>query len=470
MRPFSLIPIGLALATSSATPQEITPPLAPTVAPVPSDEPETSLETLLQRARENSPRLEIARQNLEAAKGRAQSLRSPIGPTLQLVPGLTGTSNARDEEIILAQPLDVFGSRRARAKVGAAEVRRAEAQNRLATRAVEVEVKGAAALLFAAQEAENLDQVQVEVALLFRDAAAKRAALGDVPLIQVQRADLELLRAQNDLALARAARLTRRIQLNALIGAPPNAPLRVSLPLDPGATALLRTRARDLAAPGDTAIQRLNEAPATSAAVGGALVTPDATTLATRPDLAGAQATLEARQAEVGALRRERLPKVELQARRSSFFGRDGSYALRAVITVPLFDLGVLKGQSRAAQAEVRAGEATLKLLNQQAGAQVEIARAQLQSRRENVARYQTQLLPLTLDLLRKTQIGYAQGASTYLEVLEAQRTLRQLQTEYLQALVGVQTGENALDAAINGGAQNPENLLDNSALRGDAQ
>lgn len=367
MRPLFAVPIGLALATMVASAQEnpappITPPPAPTVALAPSeksgsDEPEITLETLIQRARDNSPRLQIARQNLAAATGRAQSLRAFPGPTLQLVPGIGGNSNARDEEVLLAQPLDVFGARRARAKIGAAEVRRAEAESRLAARTLEVEVKGAAA-------------------------------------------------------------------------------------------------------------------PATGAQVGGELVVPNLVVpdLSTRPDLASAQATLETRQAQVQALRRDRLPQVELQARRAPFFGRDGGgTAVRAVVTVPLFDFGALRGQRRAAQAEVSAQAATLKLLNQRAAAQVEIARTQLQSRRENVLCYQSQILPLTLDLLRKTQVGYAQGASTYLEVLEAQRTLRQIQTKYLQSLVGVQTGETALDAAISGGFE-PLEDLSQSAPRGDAR
>lgn len=495
MRPIFTVPVSLAFAISSAmaqenptpqnTPPQITPPPTPTVAPVPSSEPEispeVSLENLIRRAIENSPRLQIASQNLEAAQGRAQSSRAFPGPTLQLVPGLGGNAEARDEEIVLARSLDVFGSRRARAKVGAAEVRRAQAESRLAARGLEVEVKGAAALLFAAQEAENLERVQVEVARLFRDAATRRAALGDVPGVQVQRAELELLRGQNDLANARAQRLTRRTALNTLIGAPPSAPLRVSLPLDASATALLRARIEIPNAPkGDTASSTVTlsntptetaapiTSPVTSAQIGGEFVAPD---LTARPDLASAQATLEARQAQVQSLRRERLPQIELQARRAPFFGRDGgTTALRAVVTVPLFDFGALRGQRRAAQAEVGAQAATLRLLNQRAVAQAEIARAQLQSRRENVLRYQTHLVPLTLDLLHKTQIGYAQGASTYLEVLEAQRTLRQVQTEYLQALVGVQTGETALDAAINGGFESLDNLSPNSARRGDAR
>ncbi|MDF2441693.1 MAG: outer membrane protein heavy metal efflux system, partial [Abditibacteriota bacterium] len=193
--------------------------------------------------------------------------------------------------------------------------------------------------------------------------------------------------------------------------------------------------------------------PAGGNAVGGNLVglrvqvLPGA--LINRPDIVGAQATLEARQAQVQALRRERLPAVELQARRSSFFGREGAYGLRAVVTMPLFDFGSIKREQRAAEADVRAQESTILLLRSQVATQIEQALLRLQQLQQTVERYRSGIVPLTLDLLRKTQIGYAQGASTYLEVLEAQRTLRQVQTEYLQALVGIRTQEAALEGAL---------------------
>jgi outer membrane protein TolC len=80
---------------------------------------------------------------------------------------------------------------------------------------------------------------------------------------------------------------------------------------------------------------------------------------------------------------------------------------------------------------------------------QIEQALIRLQQQRAAVEHYRSGIVPLTLDLLPKTQIGYAQGASTYLEVLDAQRTLRQVQTEYLQALVGTRTSEAALESAL---------------------
>ena len=179
--------------------------------------------------------------------------------------------------------------------------------------------------------------------------------------------------------------------------------------------------------------------------------------LVNRPDIVGAEAILEARRAQVAAISKQRLPQVELQVRRNAVFG-GGTTALRAVITAPIFDFGSIKSEKRAAQADVRAQEASISVLRSQAAAQVEQALIRLDQQRDTVERYRIGIVPQTLDLLRKTQIGFDAGASTYLEVLEAQRTLRAVQSEYLQALIGVRTSEAQLESAL--GATPPENLL----------
>ncbi|HEX8552724.1 MAG TPA: TolC family protein [Abditibacteriaceae bacterium] len=420
------------------------PPPVPAIdAAVPS-EPERSVDELIRQALARSPQLPVARAAEETARQRLGAARVFPGATLQLVPRLAGSREASDEEIVLSQSLDVFGRQRARANVASAQLRAAEAQSVLSERALIIEVKNAATQLFASQEAENLGRVQVEVAKLFRDAAARRADLGDVPPVQVQRAELELLRVQNELTGAQAERLVRRAAMNQLVGQAPETPLRVVLP---NSTVLSGGQSSDasnlaLANSEDLARQRKQLLPQA---------------LANRPDILGAQATLEARRAGIQLLRRERLPEVELQARRSSF-GRSGSTALRAVVTIPFF--GSNKRERRALEAEARGEEAQVALLQSQAAAQIEQALLRLQQQQQTVQRFRTGIVPLTLELLRKTQIGYAEGASTYLEVLEAQRTLRQVQAEYLQALVGVRTVEAQLEGAL--GAAPSDDLLGN--------
>ena len=437
------------------------PPSAPVVTPEISVEPEITLEELLRLALANNPQLPIARQNLEAAQQRVGANRVLDSPVLQVVPRLIGNREAADEEIVLSQSLDVFGQKRARRGVLEAEVRRVESESTLAERSLVVQVKNAATELFAAQEAQNLGDVQAEVARLFRDAAARRAQLGDVPFVQVQRADLEVLRVENELEAARAERLARRATLNSLIGQAPETPLRVALPLSSelailrplNATQSATSSTRTNASNGEISSSQVGS----SSQIGSDLVASDLAAQRTqllsstliRPDIVGAEATLDARRAQIRVLERGRLPQIELQARRNTVTSSGGSTALRAVITVPIFDFGSNKRERRALEAEARAQESQITFLRSQAATQVEQALIRLQQQRATVERYRNGIVPLTLDLLRKTQVGYAAGASTYLEVLEAQRTLRQVQTEYLQALVGTRLSEATLESAF---------------------
>ncbi len=467
----NILPVSFAAAVAAVAlvrPLHAQQAIAPQPLAVP--EAELTVDELVLRALQNSPQIPVARRAQEAARQRLAALRAAQNPVLGVVAGI-GSREARDEEVILSQPLDVFGRRRAQAGVAAAELRRAQAETTLAERTLTASVKNAASDLLAAQEAENLGQVQVEVAGLFRDAAARKAELGDAPPVQAQRAELELLRAQNELDNARAERQMRRVALNQLIGQAPETPLRVAFG-EKAEDGIQKTGEARAAQPQSASSPNATSAVAPrlphsvfrlpySAQAGSDLIglraqlLPGA--LANRPDVAGAQATLEARQAQVGALRRERLPVVELQARRSSAFGREGSYALRAVVTLPLFDFGSLRHERRAAEAETLAQQATIALLRSQVAAQVEQALIRWRQQRQTVERYRSGIVPLAVELLRKTQIGYAAGASTYLEVLEAQRALRQTQTEYLQALAGARRGETALESAL--GATPPADL-----------
>lgn len=490
----SVLPLSL-LLLRAATAQEVSPAAASLPAPIVAaspEEPVVALDELISRALRSNPQPQIAANNLEAARARSGAARAQLNPTLQVVPGIGGTRDSRNEEIILSQPLDLFGQRRAGRAVFEAQVRRALAEQTLAQRSLVVSVKNAAADLFAAQEAESLGRSQVAIARAFRDAAARRAQLGDVPPVQTQRAQLELDRAQIELDNARAQRLSRCATLNQIIGQAPESPLRVALPdvgtslfgvpatgaLGPGAASAVPSAggvpsvspdANSPAAPPAPVLPNIPQTPIVGASsqVGSNLVAQRASLLPgalQRPDILSAQASLEAARAQAQAIGRTRRPLIEVQVRRNSVFDSPSTTSLRAVITVPIFDFGSIKREQRAARFEAQAQEGQVALLRSQAAAQLESALVQLEQNRRTVARYRDSLVPQTLDLLRKTQIGYAAGASTFLEVLEAQRAARQIQTEYLQALVGVRSGEATLESAFGasvpatfpGAIQNP--------------
>ena len=469
-----------------------------------------ALDELIARALTNNPQPQIAAANIEAARARSNAARATLGPTLQIVPGIGGNAQSRDEEIILSQPIDLFGQRRANRAVFDARLRGAQSARAAATRALIIAVKTAAAELFAAQEAQSLGETQLEIARQFRDAAARRAQLGEVPAVQSQRAQLELDRAAIELDSARAQSAIRRARLNQLIGAPPQSPLVVSLPQNftsdspnslggsasfvNGSTKspsdLLNSSSESLNSPSESPsfvndstnspndlLNSSSELPSSlsgstsvpaSAQIGSDLIASREALLPAalrRPDILSAQATIDVARAQAGAIAALRRPQLEIQARRGGVFDST-STSLRAVLTVPLFGLGDNRNQQRAAQFEVQAAEKQLELLRSQVAAQLESALISLDQSRAVATRYRDSIVPLALDLLRKTQIGYAEGASTYLEVLEAQRAVKQIRTEYLQALVGVQTGQADLESALGsdlilspGAIDNPDNL-----------
>ena len=434
-----------------------------------SPETPVALDDLIARALQFNPQPQIAAAKLEAARARQSSARAQVGPTLQLVPGLGGNAQSRDESILLSQPIDLFGQRRAARAVTDAQLRGAVAARDGAARALIIAVKSAAAELFAAQEAQSLGETQLEIATQFRAAAARRAELGEVPAVQSQRAQLELDRAAIELDAARAQLSMRRIRLNQLIGAPPQAPLVVALPEisfnAPAAESMSASNRELSAAPKleNRAVAAPETVPASSQ-VGADLVATRAALLPgalQRPDILSAQSAIDVSRAQANAIAASRRPQLEIQARRGGVF-RSAETSLRAVFTVPLFDLGENRNQQRAAQLEAQASEKQLELLRSQVAAQLESALISLSQSRALAARYRDALVPLALDLLRKTQIGYAEGASTYLEVLEAQRATKQIQTEYLQTLAGVRAGEADLESALGTDALLPVNALKN--------
>ena len=428
-----------------------------------------ALDDLIARALQFNPQPQIAAASIEAARARANSARAPIGPTLQLVPGFGGDAESRDEEMILSQPIDLFGGRRAGRRVFDAQLRSAVATRDGATRTLIIAVKTAAAELFAAQEAEFLGQTQLEIARKFRDAAARRAELGEVPAMQAQRAQLELERAAIELDAAVAQRAIRRVRLNQLIGAAPQMPLVVALP----AISFRASSAELMSASnrGFTVAPKLKngavptpETVPASAQVGADLIARRAALLPgalQRPDIVSAQSAIDVARAQAHAIAAARRPQLEIQARRGGVF-RGAQTSLRAVLTVPLFDFGDSRNQQRAAQFEAQSAEKQLELLRSQVAAEVESALISLDQSRALVARYHDSIVPKTLDLLCKTQIGYEAGASTYLEILEAQRVTKQVQTEYLQALARVRTGEADLESALGTDYILPLNTVNN--------
>lgn len=172
------------------------------------------LESFIVQALERSPKVRAARQLVEAMRLGHASIRSGANPRVELAPGLGFTNGS----LALSQELDLFGSRAARSRVAEAEARRAEAR----WLAVGLDQAGRVlADLVALETATELANAARESADLARELLAiveKRAEIGEVPRIQVTRAELEVLRAEQAARRHAAERERSEAALRSLVG------------------------------------------------------------------------------------------------------------------------------------------------------------------------------------------------------------------------------------------------------------
>jgi cobalt-zinc-cadmium efflux system outer membrane protein len=167
--------------------------------------------------------------------------------------------------------------------------------------------------------------------------------------------------------------------------------------------------------------------------------------LAANPDLARWTAELEAREAAVDLETARRIPDI-----RVGFGGRyladgdDGALVTEVTVPLPLIDRNqgaILEAERRLAKAAVErhAAEASLH-------ARLAAAYQALGAAFERAETMRRTTIPQAESVYAGAADGYAKGLFRYLEVLDAQRTLFELRSEYLQALGAYHTAAADLE------------------------
>ena len=350
-----------------------------------------------------------------AARAGVRSAAALSPPVFTIAPAFQ--TGGTTDGLLFEQPLELNGTRGARTEVAEAQLRLTEAQALVQLQSLVYTARTDFNTLARAQEQLRLAGDVRRVTEEFDALARKQVALGARPGIEARLTAIEAARARVSEAQAAGEEQAARALLNAYLGRAPLDPLAAALP-----------------------------EPASAPAVDSVLAQRQA--LAARGEIAQAEASRDLPHAQASLARAQGRPDLAPEFRIAQITPKYMDAGLGVVITVPL-DYGTRRELIRqedltaeAAQSRVTGAQAQVRAETVQAAARLEAARAAL-------AQYDQSIVGDARAVLQSTQTGFAAGALTIVEVLNAERTFRQVTSERLGALAQADQAAADFDRAV---------------------
>jgi outer membrane protein, heavy metal efflux system len=398
----------------------------------PADDPLAGLgrlerDVLVQAVLERNPSLEAARQAWRAAGARVPQARALADPMLSygVAPlSLDPGGSSFGQSIELRQDLPWPGKRDVRGRMAEAEAEGVLSDYRTAL----LDLATMAALHYEdyrlVYRALEINQEHLRLLQELQEVAAGRYAAGlasQQDPIQAEVEGTELLQRDAELAAEREELVVR---INALLHRRPG------LALPPPAPSLTDEAAgprADLPSP-----EALEEA-----------------AIAARPEMAGRLAGLRARQAEVELARRKRQPDFGVMGSYNSMWmDAEHRWMVGASVNLP-----VRRSRLEAAEAEAEAllaqAESEREHLEIEIRAGVRARLARLAEARCRVELFNDRMLPAVRDSIRAARAGFETGQASFLNVIEAERSLLRAQLGREQALADLRRRQVELDRAV---------------------
>ena len=391
--------------------------------PTPHQElaPPLTLEVAIAEALRSHPRVARLRHELAARLQAVKGAKALTAPSITVAPGLTSFSGTT-EELLVTQPLEINGTRSARTAIALADFHLAQAEARVTLLELAYEVRLAVLALDQAHARLKLVETQVSDAKTLEGLAQKQVELGTRPGIDLEQLALETLRAENLRTQAISKVKNAEQALNLILGRPATNPI-------PGLAPLALPPKSE---PVETLL---------------------ASALTLRPELKQVAAEQEGGEAKRKLIQAEGKPDLSPMVRVGSLFrgipsASSGNGAgIGVSLSLPL-DHGARRAQKAAIEERLEAGKSRREDVARQIEREVREAAEKLSAAQAILARYETEALPRIERLLRASRIGFEEGKTSVLAVIEAQRTHRLIQSDALQAHADVLLAVAALDKA----------------------
>lgn len=319
------------------------------------------------------------------------------------------TRDVPHEVVAVGFPIEIGGKRARRIQLAQEQVSLADLDVRTAQRTLRRNLRQAFFGLVSADERLRDAEAVLAIAERVRDAAEARFNAGASPRLEVMEADLGVARAQAEVELARSSRLSVQADLNAVLNQPPDRAVAVTGDLAAAPKALGYDDAVRVATESNTDLMRVDR-----------------------------EIAIERRRTSL--LRAERTPTPVVSV--GGVFNAPGEFNAGASagfgLTIPLFSRN--QGEIAQSTATLSQLEAERAAVSRTLETSVFGAWTRLQALAKQVEVYRDRLVPTATSLESLAEESYRAGRSPVLTVLDAQRNLRDVRREYLQALVDYQT------------------------------
>ena len=345
----------------------------------------------------------------------AQILQASVRPNPTLSAEVEDLrSQYRNTTLLISQQLETAGKRDMRMVAADVNLAMADADILIAQAETSAKVYAAFYQVLAAQQAQSLADELLKISTQSKEASARRVQAGKVSPVEETKAKVAEASVKIDLAAANQQLAFAKMRLSNLWG---NAHLAQAKPAASGNDAYSII--------GD--LDKLNDMPALSDLIA---------QLQTAPRLQKAKLAITQKQALSDIEKSKQTPDVTLSlgARRNEELGGITQAVIGISIPIPVFDKnqGNLQG---ALARKLQAEDEKIALENQLKTDLMEAyGRRQLQMDAANT--YRSDILLGAQSAYEAARKGFEFGKFSFLEVLDAQRTLFQAKTQYIQTLV----------------------------------
>ena len=382
------------------------------------------LSGVIREALDGNPEIQAARQRWAAAAQRIPQARALDDPTVSVqwwnTPESFNLGQAANTIISLSQKFPFPGKLTLKEEVASRSADITEQALHAKERDLIARVKQAYYDLFLAHKAIQIHHKQIDLLTQFLEIAMAKFRTGTGSQVDVLKAQVELSTLHQQLPVLEQRRETAQAKINTLQNKDPRTP--VGLPEEPR----VERFTKDL----DELFQIAAEA---------------------RPEVKAAGLAVQRNEHARALAHRQYYPDVTVAVQRfQNFQARDGFGAIMGIDlpfafwTKPKYDAGV-----QEASAGVAAARADLQTQENLTRFQIRDVLAKVRASWEVGVLYRTTVLPQAEESLASARAGYRTGRTDFLNLIEADRALREFQLAYYSALVDWQLRVAELEQVV---------------------